>query len=147
MTAPTAANRSTAPGSIEFELTDFEDARLALEELPEGVDKVPKLALDYWAQRRRKPLPTDRALQGRTIEWLLKLPASLQPRELCERFPRAANAIAAAWHDGGERVAALDGLLSDRNGTRRGFPPEVKSELQALRYALDDPSATGLDRI
>ena len=146
MTDPTAANRSAAPGSIEFELTDFEDARLALEELPEGVDKVPKLAPDYWEQRRRKPLPTDRALQGRTIEWLLKLPASLQPRELCDRYPRAANALAAAWH-GGERVAVLVELLSDRNGTRRGFPPEVKSELQALRYAVDNPSTTGLDRI
>jgi hypothetical protein len=146
MTDPFAAKRPAAPGSIEFEPTNFEDARLALEELPEGVDKVQMLAPDYWEQRRRKPVPTDRALQGRTIEWLLDLPVSLQPRELCERYPRAANAIAAAWHQA-ERVAVLDELLSDRGGTRRGFPPEVKSELQALRYAVHNPSTTGLDAI
>ncbi|MEO7855057.1 MAG: hypothetical protein ABIR94_22835 [Rubrivivax sp.] len=144
MTDPFAAKRPAAPGTIEFEPTDLEDARLALEELPEGVDKVQMLAPEYWEQRRRRPVPTDRALQGSTIEWLLKLPASLQPRQLCERYPRAANALAAAWH-GSERVAVLNELLSDRCGTRRGFPPEVKSELQALRYAVDNPSTTGLD--
>jgi hypothetical protein len=132
------------PGSIEFELTDLEHARLAHEELPDGVDKIPTLVPNYWEQRRRKPLPTDRALQGSTIEWLLKLPASLRPRELCDRYPRAANAVAAAWH-GSERAAVLDDLLSDRRGNRRGFPPEVKSELQALRYAVANPSSTGLE--
>jgi hypothetical protein len=144
MTDASITKPPAPPGSIEFELTDLEHARLALEELPEGVDKVPMLALNYWEQRRRKPLPTDRALQGSTIEWLLKLPVSLQPRELCDRYPRAANALASAWHAGG-RAAMLDELLSDRRGNRRGFPPEVKSELQALRYAVDNPSTTGLE--
>jgi hypothetical protein len=134
------------PGSIEFELTDLENARLALEELPDGVEKVPMLAPDYWEQRRRRPLPTDRALQGSTIEWLLKLPAPLRPRELCDRYPRAANALASAWQ-GSERAAVLDELLNDRRGRRRGFPPEVRSELEALRYAVANPSTTGLDAL
>ena len=145
MTDPNTSKRPAPPGSIEFELTELEHARLALEEPPEGVDKVPTLAPQYWEQRRRKPVATDRALQGRTIEWLLKLPAELRPRELCDRYPRAANAIATAWW-AGERVAVLDELLSDRRGgNRRGFPPEVKSELQALRYAVDHPQSSGLD--
>jgi hypothetical protein len=130
---------------IDFELTDLDDARLALEELPEGVGKFPALAAGYWEARRRRPLPSDRALQGSTIEWLLALPQSLQPRLLCDRYPRAANALAAAWASK-DRAAALDNLLVDRRGNRRGFPPEVRSELLALRYALDHPEDTGLDR-
>jgi hypothetical protein len=136
---------STPPfGAIEFELTDIDTARRAHDTLPEGVDKLPELALNYWEQRRRKPVPTDRALQGATIDWLLKLPLSLRPRELCDRYPRAANALATAWH-GSERDAVLDDLLCDRRGRRRGFPPEVRSELEALRYAAANPSTSGLD--
>jgi len=144
MSASPTTKKTSFPGSIEFELTDLENARLALEELPEGVDKVPTLAANYWEQRRRKPLPTDRALQGATIDWMLKLPVSLRPRELCDRFPRAANAVAAAWN-GNERAAVLDDLLTDHRGRRRGFPPEVRSELEALRYAVANPATTGLD--
>jgi hypothetical protein len=136
---------STPPfGAIEFELTDIDTARRAHDTLPEGVDKLPELALNYWEQRRRKPVPTDRALQGATIDWLLNLPLSLRPRELCDRYPRAANALAAAWR-GSERGAVLDDLLCDRRGRRRGFPPEVRSELEALRYAAANPSTSGLD--
>jgi hypothetical protein len=144
MSDPTMNSRPAPPGSIEFELTDLQDARLALEELPEGVDRVPKLASNYWEQRRRRPQATDRALQGSTIEWLLKLPAPLRPRELCDRYPRAANAVATAWKDADDRAAVLDELLSDRRGNRRGFPPEVTSELQALRYAAAHPESSGL---
>jgi hypothetical protein len=90
-------------------------------------------------------VPTDRALQGSTIDWLLELPPPLQPRVLCDRYPRAANAIATAWH-GDQRAAVLDEMLSDRRGNRRGFPPEVISELQALRYAVDHPESSGLVR-
>jgi len=144
MTDTSTAKPPSPPGSIDFEPIDLEHARLALEELPDGVGRLPMLASDYWEGRRRKPLPTDRALQGRTIEWLLELPAPLQPRGLCDRYPRAANMLAAAWH-GEQRADALDELLSDRRGNRRGFPPEIKSELQALRYAVGNPSATGLD--
>ncbi len=131
-------------GAIEFELTDIDDARRAHDALPEGVDKLPELALNYWEQRRRKPVPTDRALQGVTIDWMLKLPLSLRPRELCDRYPRAANALATAWCTS-ERDAVLDDLLSDRRGRRRGFPPEVRSELEALRYAAANPLTSGLD--
>lgn len=140
------AKRPPPPGSIDFELTDLEDARLALEELPEGVGKVVTMATNYWEHRRRKLLPADRALRGSTIAWVLTLPPSLRPRELCDRYPRAANAIAEA-RDAEERAAVLDELLTDRRGNRRGFPPEVKSELQALRYAIDHPATCGLDTL
>jgi hypothetical protein len=56
MTDVSTSKQLAPPGSIEFELTDLENARQALEELPEGVDKLPMLAPNYWEQRRRKPL-------------------------------------------------------------------------------------------
>jgi hypothetical protein len=139
------ADSNPEPGAsrydaIEFELTDLDDARRAHDALPEGVDKLPELAPDYWEQRRRKPLPTDRALQGTTIDWLLELHVALRPRELCDRYPRAANALAAAWR-GGEFAAVLDDFLSDRRGRRRGFPPEVRVELERLRRACADSTS------
>ena len=52
--------------------------------------------------------------------------------------------MATAWKDADDRAAVLDELLSDRRGNRRGFPPEVTSELQALRYAAAHPESSGL---
>jgi hypothetical protein len=121
-------------GWIEFELTDVDDARLAHDRLPEGVERLPELTPHYWEQRRRKPGPVDRALAGFTIDWLLSLPVALRPSALCDLYPRAANAIARV-PDGAERFAVLNDLLSDNRGNRRGFPEVVRKELVALRDA------------
>jgi hypothetical protein len=132
MTRSPQEDSETPAGWIEFELTDVDDARRAHDTLPEGVDKLAELAPNYWERRRRKPLPTDRALAGPTIDWLLSLPATLRPHVLCDRYPRAANAIAGAA-DGVDRLAVLNDLLSDGRGHRRGFPAEVRQEIVALR--------------
>ncbi len=123
--------------SIPFEITDFEQARHALDELPPGVGALPQLDANYWEPQRRKAVPTDRALSGTAMEWLVGLPAGLKPRTLPERYPRVANAIAANWSDTLRSAAALDDLLADRRGRRRGFPYEVQTELRALRRYLD----------
>lgn len=123
------------PGSIDFEPTDLSTARAALDELPAGVGRAPTLEPGYWEQRRRKAQATDRALSGGTIDWVLSLPPSLRPRELCERFPRVANALAEAWRDPPRRAALLDDLLLDRRGGRQGFPPEIRREIEQLRRA------------
>jgi hypothetical protein len=122
-----------ADDSIPFEITDFEDARHALDEPPPGVGQVPRLDANYWESQRRKALPTDRALSGTAMAWLVGLPPALKPRILAERYPRLANAIAASWSDHQRSATALDDLIADRRGRRRGFPPEVETELQALR--------------
>jgi hypothetical protein len=126
--------KDAASKALEFELTDFDDARRALDDPPAGLDKLSEMAPHFWEARRRKPQPTDRALAGYAIDWLLSLPPSLRPSELCEKFPRAANAIAAA-SPGAERCAVLDELLRDRRGRRQGFPLGVQREIQALRNA------------
>jgi hypothetical protein len=56
--------------------------------------------------------------------WLNALPA---------RFPRVLNRIAALWNRPAVAERCFEELLLDTRGTRAGFPPEVLSELLALR--------------
>jgi hypothetical protein len=107
------------PGSIEFEVTDLDTARRALEDLPQVFE---------------------RALSSETIRWLLSLPAPLRPHALCKRYPRVGNTIAQAWPKADTRVSVLAGLVVDHRGRRAGFPPEVRKEIEALLRALS-PSA------
>jgi hypothetical protein len=122
--------------ALDFELTDFDEARQALDELPPGVGTVRTLEPGYWESRRRKPEVTDRALTGATIDWVLALPPDLRPKVLCERFPRVANALAAAWPDRGDRRAALERLANDDRGQRAGFPHPVRVEIETLYAAV-----------
>ena len=92
-------NPASPPGSIDFEETDFDSARQALDELPPGLAEVKQLQAGFWEQQRRKPTATDRALTGPTIDWVIGLPPALRPHATCEQFPRVVNAIAEAWAD------------------------------------------------
>ena len=121
---------------LEFELTDLEEARRVLdsESLSQfDVFSIGSQGGDRWKRMRRPKLPTDRALGGRAIDWLLGLPESVRPQHLSAQFPRIANAIAEVWEDPGERQVSLDKLLGDGRKGRKGFPPEVHRELVALR--------------
>jgi len=126
-------------GTIEFELTDLSDARHALDDLPPGVREREQLEPGFWEQRRRKPAPTDRALTGAAIDWLIRLPADKRPRALSEQFPRVANVLAQAWYDGAQGDALLRRLLVDDRGGRRGFPAEVEAELRRLAQLRGQP--------
>jgi hypothetical protein len=123
--------------AIPFELTDFEDARHALNELPDGVEILTQSGEAYWQRRRRKPLPTDSALSSGALHWLAQLPFDLQPRKLAEKFPRLVNQIAASWSSDFQSAAELDGLIIDRRGGRRGFALEVQAELRLLRKHIE----------
>ncbi len=120
-------------GGLDFEFTDFSDARRSLDELPAGVTRAPTLAPGFWEKRRRAGVASDRALTGQAIGWLLALPPELRPKVLTERFPRIANVLADCWARPLERRAVLRDLLVDLRGGRRGFPALVQDELQALR--------------
>jgi hypothetical protein len=128
-----------ADDALEFELVDIESARAAHDAVPPGVGTLPPPAV-VWESRRRKPRPTDRALAGVTIDWMLALPAPVRPYALCEQYPRVANALAAAWGNPAQRLALLDDLMFDRRGKRTGFPTPVRTEIETLRY---DSSVTG----
>jgi hypothetical protein len=120
------------PGSIDFEITEFEDARHVLDDLPPGVVEAKHLQPGYWEQQRRKPVPTDRALTGAAMDWVIKLPPALRPHATCEHFPRVVNAIASCWADNSYSVQVLDHMINDYRGGRRGFPAVVQQELAAL---------------
>ena len=132
---------STTPGSLdlgalEFELTDFNEARLALEEPPAGLRAASDLRPGRWESKRRPKLATDKALVGRTLDWIVALPEAARPKKLADGNPRIANALAECWDDAARANAYIDDLLTDRRGGRRGLPPEVKEELQLLQQLL-----------
>lgn len=121
---------------FEFELTDLEEARRILDS--ESMSQFDVFSIgsqegDQWKRMRRPKLPTDRALGGRAIDWLLGLPEGVRPQHLSSRFPRIANALAEVWEDPEERQVSLDKLLGDGRKGRKGFPPEVHQEVVALR--------------
>ena len=126
------SSHPTPPGHIEFELTDFDDARRVLDQLPDGLVAARQATPGYWSTRRRAPAPTDRALAGDTLDWIIGLPPTLRPVWLCEQFPRVANAVAQGWLNVEHCESQFTDLLTDRRGTRRGFPFEVQFELERL---------------
>lgn len=140
MISPNTGSPSTTD-SFEFELTDFASAREALDRNSLSIAAEasrPAEAAD-WALRRRPPLPTDRALTGAAIDWVLRLPEVLRPHHLTDQMPRLANQIALAWVDRERCLGALNALLRDERGGRRGLPYEIKIEVEALTRHLGSP--------
>ena len=84
---------------LTFETTDFADARRALDEPPAGLEVARLLREPSWAGRRRPPEPTDHAILGRTVDWLLQLAPAARPTRLADAIPRIANALADRWSD------------------------------------------------
>lgn len=119
--------------SLEFQLTDIGEARQVLDELPPGILERERLDPNYWPSRRRPPQPSDRALTGEAVNWLMALPPPQRPQRLALQYPRLANAICTVWDRPNAAVELLDSLLTDRRGNRRGLPAVVQEELQALR--------------
>lgn len=121
------------PGSIDFEPTDFEQARAALEEPPAGVKAVKRLDAKDWFKRRRPADARDVRLTPLAIGWLDRLPPEVRPLDLPRAYPRLANQLAEAWNDVDGCLAMLGDLVVDQRGDRRGFPSRVALELVALR--------------
>lgn len=117
-------------GMMDFEPVSIDSARASLDELPEGM--AAQLTGHYWEKVRRAPLATDRALTGRTMDWVGRLPAEVRPLITCDRYARIVNALAAAWLDPVARDGYFEHLLNDRRRGRRGFPIDVERELSAL---------------
>ncbi|MCE9660418.1 MAG: hypothetical protein K8R60_17795 [Burkholderiales bacterium] len=120
--------------ALEFEITGFDEARRVLDdESMTQFEVVPSSSPEQWKRVRRPKLPTDRALSGQAIDWLISLPPSLRPEKLGAQFPRIANALAEVWNDPDECQAALDRLLDEQRKGRSGFPAKVHDELVSLR--------------
>ena len=138
------ASSSWQDEGLEFELTDLDEARRILDtESLAQFDVAALVPPGHWEKLRRPKLPTDRALTGRAIDWLLGLPATLRPQNLSLQFPRITNALAEAWPEAKRCQAALDALLCDGRKGRQGFPFEVHQELLALRSCLAEQESAG----
>ena len=84
----------------------------------------------------RKASPASEPLP-RTLEWMASLPPNVQPTALLRHYARIANVIAATWHESRTLQSYMDCLVADDRGNRRGFPPDVLRELNALREYYD----------
>ena len=118
-------------GLIEFEITDLNDARKEAEK-PAAIVALEKLLPGYWEEQRRPLSPSDRALTGKTIDWLLTLPAKARPKALSEQFPRIVNHLAEHWNDLACTQLALMRLLADERGGRKGFSLQIEQEVGRL---------------
>jgi len=120
------------PSALEFQDVDLVDARKSLEELPAGVTERHDRDADYWRQRRRKPVPTDRALTGAAIDWLVSMPQEFRPKALGEQFPRIANRLAEIWRDRARTLRELEHLRDDGRRGRGGFSVAIDTEIRLL---------------
>jgi hypothetical protein len=118
-------------GLIEFEFTNVDDARKEAEK-PASLVALEKLLPGYWEEQRRPLSPSDRALTGKGIDWLLSLPEPARPKALCEQFPRIANHLAEHWSDLTSTQLALMRLLADERGARKGFSLQIEQEIGRL---------------
>lgn len=118
---------------LDFQFTDFGEAREVLDELPPGLAELQQREPGYWLSRRRPPSPADRALTGPTMDWLIKLPAAVQPRRTSVLHPRLVNLLAESAASPAGLLRTIDGLFEDRRGGRRGLPEPVQQELRALQ--------------
>lgn len=119
---------------FEFELTDIEEARRILDTGSlSQFDVATVVPPGHWKNLRRPNLPTDRALTGQAIDWLLDLPPKLRPQSLSLQFPRIINALAEVWTEPERCQTAFTRLLCDGRKGRKGFSDAVRHELVALQ--------------
>ena len=118
-------------GLIDFEFTDVADARKEAEK-PAAIVALEKLLPGYWEEQRRPLTPSDRALTGKSIDWLMTLPTKARPKALSEQFPRIANHLADHWRDLQCTQLALMRLLADERGGRKGFSLQIEQEIGRL---------------
>ncbi|CAG2144650.1 hypothetical protein [Cupriavidus numazuensis] len=114
---------------LPFELVSVEEAKQVLDG-----DGTAPAQRDWTRLRGREP----REAQGLTsdaLRWLASLPAEARPMELCRRYPRIGNRLAALWGHCSVRTY-LDDLVIDKRGGRQGFPHDVAVELWRLQEYL-----------
>ena len=104
---------------------------------PRGREAASQRAIDQsGTSSQRSALSIhDTTLSPLVPRWMESLPREMRPRYLCKRFPRIANRLALCWADTALTVRLIDDFLSDKRGTRLGFPAEATAELSSLRQA------------
>jgi hypothetical protein len=110
--------------------------------VPFGGASQINIELDQY-QHMRKATPINRPFP-QTLSWCASLPADIRPNALVRRYARIANLIAVSWGDRKWFRAYIESLLTDSRGNRRGFPPDVLSNLVALQRYRDSIESNSL---
>ena len=76
----------------------------------------------------------DSQLYDRTFKWLAALPADVRPMATGRQYPRIVNRLGDLWGHCEFTRLHFQSLLLDRRKGRKGFPPEVREELEALQH-------------
>ncbi len=112
-------------------------------EKPAPTPAPKNLALEKENRRLRRATPANEPLPH-TLKWVASLPLNVRPVALLRHYARIANIIAATWRDPASFVPYTDSLFIDKRASRQGFPPDVLSELLALRRYYDTLRADDL---
>jgi hypothetical protein len=81
----------------------------------------------------RSPALQTNELVPLAFKWLAILPPNKRPHALARKYPRIANRLADVWKRPIQCERFLDELVMDHRGDRKGFPPDVTTELAALK--------------
>jgi len=103
----------------------------AVEEKPEALRR-PGTVSDGPAARRAVEAGDD-VLRERAVKWLAALPADLRPMATAGHYPRIVNRMDELWSQCEYTRLHFQSLLVDRREGRKGFPLEVRRELEALQ--------------
>jgi hypothetical protein len=82
---------------------------------------------------RRTVAAKDSVLHERTFKWLATLPRGVRPMATARQYPRIANRIGDLWSNCEFTRLYLQSLLLDRRSGRKGLPPAIRQEIEALQ--------------
>src|SRR4051812_29773373 len=99
----------------------------------ESVGTPAGVSVARWDTARRPAGTLEHELHERTIRWLATLPRRVRPLATGSKFPRVVNRICDLWSQCEYTRLYLQSLLIERRADRRGFPPEIRQELETLQ--------------
>ncbi len=81
---------------------------------------------------RRAASHTELRVGDAAMAWLLTLPPNVRPLNCCKAYPHVVNHLAGWWDSPDALGEYFVDLLNSPRKKRAGFPPPVKTELEAL---------------
>jgi hypothetical protein len=116
---------------IPFEKVTVEEAKAKLK--ADTPAPPPSQSEDRWKLQRQAQDVETQELSDSAFVWLAQFKKGARPDALARRYPRIANKLADLWKRPLQCERYLDELLLDHRGNRQGFPPDVATEIAALK--------------
>ncbi len=90
---------------------------------------------DYRWMRGKQPAES---LSADALKWMAQLPEEIQPRKTAEKYARVVNRLAETAAVPIKLNHLLLTYLIDNRGGRKGFPPDVRTELFELQKYVQE---------